>query len=64
MVFENGLGLDTWVGNLVKSAGNEDQSVVVLSEGLEPLEGGEHEEEQGHAEGNPHLWLDVANERY
>jgi len=41
---------------------------VELSEGLEPIEGGEHEEEHGaeehaheHAEGNPHLWLDVAN---
>lgn len=64
VVFENGLGLDAWVEDLVESAGNEDQRVVDLSEGLEPLEGGEHEEEQGHAEGNPHLWLDVANARY
>lgn len=69
VVFENGLGLDSWVEDLIESAGNEEQTVVELSEGLEPLEGGEHEEEHGagdehaheHAEGNPHLWLDVAN---
>ncbi len=74
VVFENGLGLDAWVEDLVESAGNEEQTVVELSEGLEPIEGVEHEEEHGaeepkeegehaheHAEGNPHLWLDVAN---
>lgn len=71
VVFENGLGLDDWVEDLLESAGNEEQTVVELSEGLETLEDDEHEEEQeaeeehGHAEGNPHLWLDVANaERY
>jgi len=73
VVFENGLGLDAWVEDLIESAGNEEQTVVELSEGLEPIEGGEHEEEHEaeeepgagdeheHAEGNPHLWLDVAN---
>jgi len=60
VVLENGLGLDTWVEALVESAGNEEQTVVELSEGLEPLEG----EEPEHAEGNPHFWLDVANARY
>jgi zinc/manganese transport system substrate-binding protein/manganese/iron transport system substrate-binding protein len=74
VVLENGLGLDAWVEDLVESAGNEEQTVVELAEGLETIEGGEHEEEHGaegpekegddaheHAEGNPHLWLDVAN---
>ncbi len=69
VVFENGLGLDGWVEDLVESAGNEEQTVVELSEGLEPIGGGEHEEhaeEEGehaheHTEGNPHLWLDVTN---
>ncbi len=67
VVFDNGLGLDDWVEDLVESAGNEEQRVVELSEGLDPLEDDEHEEEQeaegehGHTEGNPHLWLDVAN---
>ena len=58
VVFENGLGLDNWVEDLIESAGNEEQTVVELSEGLEPLEEGEQVHE--HAEGNPHLWLDVA----
>ncbi|MEJ7873562.1 MAG: metal ABC transporter substrate-binding protein, partial [Rubrobacteraceae bacterium] len=70
VVFENGLGLESWVEDLISSAGNEEQTVVEFSEGLEPIEGGEHEEEHGaehdeegeqaheHAEGNPHLWLD------
>jgi manganese/iron transport system substrate-binding protein len=75
VVFENGMGLDAWVEDLVESAGNEEQRVVELAEGLEPLEGEEYEEEHAgetpeehgaedeheHAEGNPHLWLDVAN---
>ena len=73
VVFENGLGLDDWVEDLVESAGNEEQTVVELAEGLETLEDGEHREEQEaegehggedeheHAKGNPHLWLDVAN---
>jgi len=57
-VFENGHGLDAWVGDLVESAGNEDKRVVVLSEGLEPIDEGEH------AGGNPHYWLDVANAQH
>ena len=59
VVFENGHGLDAWVGDLVESAGNKDQRVVVLSEGLQPIDEGEH------AAGNPHFWLDVADaQRY
>ena len=43
MVFQNGLGLEQWLADLVESAGNGDATVVELSEGLEPIEGGEHE---------------------
>jgi hypothetical protein len=50
VVFENGLGLDDWVEDLVESAGGEDQTVIELTDGLEPLEGGEHGEEEGAAE--------------
>jgi ABC-type Zn uptake system ZnuABC Zn-binding protein ZnuA len=74
VVFENGAGLDSWVEDLVESAGSEEQLAVELSEGLEPLEGGEHEHEEEHAEedehshehgeGNPHFWLDVQNARH
>lgn len=68
VIFENGLGLEAWLGDLTESAGNEEQTVVELSKGLEPMGGVEHEEvhsgreeEHEHAEGNPHFWLDVEN---
>ncbi len=71
VVFENGMGLEAWMEDLVESAGNEGQTVVELSRGIEPIEehGGDEHEEEGHggehghehAEGNPHLWLDVEN---
>ncbi len=47
VVFENGFGLDDWIEDLVESAGNEDQIVVEVSEGLEPIEGGAHGDEHG-----------------
>lgn len=53
VVFENGHGLEQWLDDLVQSAGGEDKTVVALSEGLEPVEGGGHEEhsgEEGHGE--------------
>jgi ABC-type Zn uptake system ZnuABC Zn-binding protein ZnuA len=111
IVFENGLGLEQWLEDLVESAGNSDATIVELSGGLEPIEGGgtghergdheegtegahsdEHTDEgssheegahenegethgeegseehagegQGHAEGNPHLWLSVPNAKH
>ncbi|MEW6638229.1 MAG: metal ABC transporter substrate-binding protein [Actinomycetota bacterium] len=88
VVFQNGLGLEDWLEDLLESAGNEGPGVVTLARGMETLKGEEHgygveeehareedehadeehrEEEGGHthAEGNPHLWLDVSNaERY
>lgn len=58
VVLENGAGLDDWVEDLVESAGNEDQIVVELSEGLEPLgESHEHEhsdEEHADEHGDEH----------
>lgn len=53
VLVQNGLGLDEWVGDLMRNAGREDQTVVELSRGMEDING------------NPHLWLDVSNaERY
>lgn len=49
LVFENGLGLEQWLDDLVESAGNSDATVVELSQGLEPIEGGEHHD---HGEGS------------
>lgn len=52
VVFENGLGLEQWLDDLVENAGNGDATVVELSQGLEPTEGGEHHdhEEEGSSE--------------
>ncbi len=53
VVFQNGAGLERWVGDLVRSAGGDDVKVIELSRGMDIVEG------------NPHLWLDAANaERY
>lgn len=50
VVFQNGLGLEEWLDDLVRNAGG-DVTVVELSEGLEPIEGEEHgHEEHGHEE--------------
>ena len=73
LVVENGTGLESWLDDLIESAGGE-TPVATLSEDLEPVEGGheshseeEHSEEgysedgHAHAGGNPHFWLDVEN---
>lgn len=68
VVFQNGLGLEGWLDDLLQSAGGEEVRVVELAEGLETVEDNAHageeehaEEEHAHMEGNPHLWLDVSN---
>lgn len=60
VVFENGHGLDSWVDDLVESAGGEGQTIVEVSEGLEPIEGDEEHHHSG-GDGDPHFWLDVEN---
>ena len=48
LVFENGLGFETWLDGLYESSGSEARRVVV-TEGIEDLiEAGEHEEEETH----------------
>lgn len=71
----NGLGLDEQAQELVAEQGLPQLTTVVLSAGITPLMGddhdhGEHDGEahadqadahgHGHAGGNPHLWLDPA----
>jgi ABC-type Zn uptake system ZnuABC Zn-binding protein ZnuA len=53
VVFENGFGLDDWIEDLVESAGNEDQIVVEVSEGLED-EHGDEEVHEGEEHGDEH----------
>jgi ABC-type Zn uptake system ZnuABC Zn-binding protein ZnuA len=74
LVVQNGSGLESWLRDLIESAGGADKPVAELSEGLESLEEGEEGEEDGehaedehgdaHAEGNPHFWLDVENAQH
>jgi len=67
----NGLGLDETAADLVAEHGLPDLTVVVLSEGITPLAGDDHDHDaephedeaadqhgHEHAAGNPHLWLD------
>lgn len=42
VVFQNGLGLEDWLEDLLESAGNEGPGVVTLARGMETLKGEEH----------------------
>jgi zinc/manganese transport system substrate-binding protein/manganese/iron transport system substrate-binding protein len=72
LVVLNGLGLDEWLGQVVVDAGSSAPIVELAEdlEGVEYLEGSEHEGEDGEGAGdnegphagevlNPHLWLNV-----
>lgn len=71
LVVMNGVGLEAWLTDTVKSSGYSG-TVVDSSKGVTIREGGEHEEgeeehaeggEEGeeHAEGDPHIWHDPGN---
>ena len=63
VIFENGLGLEAFLGNLVKSAG-AGVPVVSVSAEIEPLPAGGHvaqEQTTARAEWDPHVWLDPQN---
>ncbi len=62
LLFEVGLGLEVWVGNLVKSAGRPSLMIVTTSKGI-ALISDEHEasDHDGHGRGNPHVWMDPEN---
>jgi zinc transport system substrate-binding protein len=70
VLIENGLGLEEFLGDLVKNAGNPNLKVIDASQGVptlsnEAMEGHEHEKEESptkagheHGEFNPHIYLD------
>jgi ABC-type Zn uptake system ZnuABC Zn-binding protein ZnuA len=63
VIFENGLGLEAFLGDLVKSAGSG-APVISVSTRIDALPAGLHAgEESGsaHAEWDPHVWLDPKN---
>jgi len=69
LVVVNGLGFDTWMERLARSAGYRG-TVLVASTGLKPLaehhaDGAAHGHRHDEPEIDPHAWQDVANvERY
>lgn len=68
LLFEVGLGLEVWVGSLVKNAGSTKLRVITTSQGVGLLHDGGDVHEEGHhsahaaeSGGNPHIWLDPEN---
>lgn len=72
LIFENGLGFETWLDDMYEASGSNAERVP-LAEGLELLEvsGEEHDDEaedhddeaedHEHGEHDPHVWQDVSN---
>ncbi len=61
---EVGMGLEVWVAALVKNAGNSRLLVVTTSKNIARIADRALElETNGHAAGNPHIWLDPENAR-
>lgn len=74
LVLKNGIGLDDWLDDLIANSGTK-AKVVVVTEGITPLEGGDpghedhaHEDEKddhghdhAHEDGDPHVWHDPEN---
>ena len=63
LIFEIGLGFETWLDDLVEAAGSSAERVAV-SDGISLLgaDGEEHEDDgHDHGEDDPHIWGDVAN---
>lgn len=59
---EIGMGLEVWVGPLVRNAGNAGLRFVTTSDGVPRLTGhAAGPDPHGHADGNPHIWLDPNN---
>jgi zinc/manganese transport system substrate-binding protein len=69
IVFENGLGLESWLDEVVQNAGGS-RPTITVSDGITPIEAGAahseegegHSEEHGEEHGeDPHMWFDVQN---
>jgi len=67
VVVKNGLGLEEFLSDTIKNAGNSQLIEIDVSKGIEPINkispidkpvGGEHDQDHEHTFGNPHIWLD------
>ncbi|MBE7513088.1 MAG: zinc ABC transporter substrate-binding protein [Anaerolineales bacterium] len=63
VIIANGLGFETWLPDLI-TASRTKAKLITATEGITPLplvEGENHEIEDNHGEGDPHVWHDVRN---
>lgn len=65
VVVKNGLGMEEFLDETIKSAQNSKLKVIDASKGITPVseisqvvETGKEEHNHSHGEGNPHVWLD------
>ncbi|MFM6312234.1 MAG: metal ABC transporter solute-binding protein, Zn/Mn family [Dolichospermum sp.] len=67
VVIKNGLGLEEFLSDTIKNAGNSQLIEIDMSKGIEPINkistidktvAGEHDHDHEHTFGNPHIWLD------
>ena len=65
VLVKNGLGLENFLANTIKTAENPKLKEINASKGIVPLNPmspvkkiGKHDHEHHHGEGNPHVWLD------
>jgi len=66
-LFINGLEMEPWVDKAVENSGNKKLKLINLSEGIDLIhldevdDGHNHEEEEGHEQGefDPHMWLSL-----
>lgn len=64
MLVKNGLGLEEFLEDTVKNAGNAQLKQIDASSGIQPVEEispvvhATEEENHEHSDGNPHVWLD------
>jgi zinc/manganese transport system substrate-binding protein len=66
VLVKNGLGLEDFLADAIKSAENPQLKAIDASQGIKPLDpispvekiGKQNEEHHHHDEGNPHVWLD------
>lgn len=65
VLVKNGLGIEEFLADLIKSAGNDNLKVIDSSQGVptittESIETGAQDQDHAHAHGelNPHIWLD------
>lgn len=55
----SGLGMETWIDDMVKAADNKDLIIVEASKGAESINNTDPEEIEEHGQYDPHIWLSL-----